>query len=54
LVVDKERQNIIVGKRVYNQIITGTVSGTTLRRLLDRRAEQLWESPIIKKPTSKP
>jgi hypothetical protein len=40
------RQSVLYGKtkRVYNQLITGTVN--VARFLLERRVEQLWVCPV--------
>jgi hypothetical protein len=50
------RQSVLKGKtkRVYNQLLTGTVSVATLRCLLERRAEQLWVCPFAMRQNHKP
>jgi hypothetical protein len=39
------RQSIRKGKE-YSQVMAGTVSVTTHRYLLEKRAEMLWECPV--------
>jgi hypothetical protein len=48
------RQSILTRKtkRVYNQLMTSTVSVAALIWLLGRRAEYLWECPIHKEADS--
>jgi hypothetical protein len=51
---DEGRQSVRKGKtkRVYNQLMTGTMSVATLRILLERRPEQLWVCPICNEADS--